>query len=173
MILAENKGYAMALTLILSIGLDAELLTTRNLVLQSAGYTVIPAFSIKEAVDRFLGGDFDLVLLCQSIPTKEIDRLTGWIRSSGSRIPVVSVSGILCQADAFGDAIFVSDPNILLAAIREALKKAEHPPTSAAICRDKEEAPFAQGKKLPKATTNFELQTKTTKERSIPLAHAG
>ena len=35
----------MALTLVLSVGLDPELLDTRNLVLQSAGYTVVAAFS--------------------------------------------------------------------------------------------------------------------------------
>jgi hypothetical protein len=65
----------MALTLILSIGQDAELLSIRNFVLQSAGYFVVPAYSLKEAADHFAGGDFDLVLLCQSIPIKDKDRL--------------------------------------------------------------------------------------------------
>ena len=88
----------MALTLVLSVGLDTELLSTRNFVLHSAGYIVIAAFSPKEAVDRLRDGDFDLVLLCQSIPTKEKDHLALWIRASGSRIPVISISGFLEQA---------------------------------------------------------------------------
>ena len=92
----------MALTLVLSVGLDPELLITRNLVLQSAGYTVVAAFSPREAVDRLREGDFDLVLLCQSIPTEEKDHLALWIRrATGSCcIPVRSVSGILYERDA-------------------------------------------------------------------------
>jgi DNA-binding response OmpR family regulator len=74
----------MALTLVLSVGFDSQLLATRNLVLQSAGYTVVRAFSLKAAADCFQTLDFDLVLLCQSIPTKEKDRLVSWIRVSGS-----------------------------------------------------------------------------------------
>lgn len=115
----------MALTLVLSVGLDPEILGTRNIVLRSAGYTVIQAVSLKAAVDCFQALDFDVVLLCQSIPTQEKDRLTSWIRASGSRIPVVSVSEKLGQFDAFADATVASDPKVLLMGIREALAKAE------------------------------------------------
>ena len=114
----------MAITLVLSIGLDVELLSTRNLVLQSAGYAVVPAFSIEEAVACFTDGDFDLVLLCQSIPTNLKERLTCWIRATGSSIPVVSVSGWICQHDAFADATVEGNPSTLLMGIRDALVKA-------------------------------------------------
>jgi CheY-like chemotaxis protein len=117
----------MALTLVLSVGLDPEILGTRNIVLQSAGYTVVRAFSLKAAVDCFQALDFDLILLCQSIPTKEKDRLTSWIRASGSRVPVVSVAENLCQQDAFADATVESDPKVLLMGIRQALVKAGIP----------------------------------------------
>lgn len=125
----------MPLTLVLSVSLDAALLSTRNLVLQSAGYTVVAAFSIKEAVDCFLGGDFDLVLLCQSIPTKDKDRLTCCIRASGSRIPVVSVSGKLFQHDAFADATVENEPEALLLGLTEVLVKSAMPMASAAMFR--------------------------------------
>ena len=117
----------MALTIVLSVGLDASLLETRNLVLQSAGLSVVAAFSPKEAVDRLREGDFDLVLLCQSIPTKEKDRLALWIRASGSRVPVISISGILWERDSFANATVVSDPNALLTAITEVLINAATP----------------------------------------------
>lgn len=160
-------------TLVLSIGLDAELLSTRNLVLQSAGYIVVPALSLKEALGRLLGGDLDLVLLCQSIPTKDKDRLTSWIRASGSRIPVVSVSGYPGQRDAFADATVEGNPHAVLVGLREALVKAAIPKARTATFDERREAAVTDGKKLPQSTGGDEEQTKTTKERSFRLKHAG
>ena len=111
----------MALTLALSIGLDAELLSTRNSILQSAGYFVVPAYSFKEAAKYFQGGDFDLVLLCQSIPRPEQDRLISWIRARGSLIPVLSVSAEPRSEDRFARETVASDPTGLLTGIREVL----------------------------------------------------
>ena len=104
----------MPLPLILSVGLDHKLLDRRNRVLQSAGNIVVTAFSTKEAVARLQDGDFDLVLLCRSIPAQERESLTIWIRASGSRIPVVLVSGNTCERDARSDVTVVSDPKALL-----------------------------------------------------------
>lgn len=162
----------MALTLVLSIGLDVELLSTRNLVLQSAGYLVVPAYSLKEAVDRFQDGDFDLVLLCQSIPTKEKDRLTCWIRASGSRVPVLSVSASPCQRDAFTDATIESDPNSLLEGMKEALLKAGMSATRASTFRDKHLLASTQGKKAPETQADYERQTGSIEEHYVPLARA-
>jgi CheY-like chemotaxis protein len=77
----------MSLTLALSVGLDSLVIAARIELLLSEGYIVVSAFSLKEAVDRFLTGDFDLVLLDNSLPAKDRDRLTCLIRASGSRIP--------------------------------------------------------------------------------------
>ena len=66
----------MPLTLILSIGFDSPMLETRNLVLQSARYRVASALSIRKAVERFQASDFDLVILCYSVPRKDRERLT-------------------------------------------------------------------------------------------------
>jgi CheY-like chemotaxis protein len=91
--------------------------------LQSEGYIVVSAFSVKEAVDVFLNGDFDLVILDNSLPIKERDRLTCLIRASGSRTPVVSVAPEYSHADSFADAMLESDPNKLLIGIRRVLLK--------------------------------------------------
>lgn len=179
--LAESKGCSMALTLVLSVGLDAELLSTRNFVLQSAGYFVVPAYSLKEAVNYFQGGDFDLVLLCQSIPTKEKDRLTCWIRTSGSRIPVVSVSGKLNEDDHFAGITVGGNPEALLMDIREVLINAASPAVRMPASFDKKDAGVLpqrevaaeQGKKPPTSGVGYERQARTTKERSVPLAHVG
>ena len=114
----------MPLTAVLSVGSDSSLLGIRRLVLRSAGYIVESAQSVKEAVDRFLSGDFDLVILCHSIPTKERDRLTCLIRASGSRIPVVSISGNHGQFDPFANATIEEGHSKFLTGIREVLLKA-------------------------------------------------
>lgn len=113
----------MSQTLVLSVGFDAELLSARDLVLKSAGHIVVSETSIKEAVHRFQEVDFNLVILCHSLPTKDQERLTCLFRASGSRIPIASVSGTLGQCDAFADAILESDPERFLAGISDLLSR--------------------------------------------------
>jgi DNA-binding response OmpR family regulator len=114
----------MPLILVLSVGLDSSLLEARNKILRSAGFIVESALSVKEAFARFLAGDFDLVTLCHSIPKKESDRLICLIRASGSRAPIVSISGNPSQLDAFANATLEADPDKLLIDIKEVLEKA-------------------------------------------------
>lgn len=139
----------MALTLVLSVGLDSELSGIRNRVLQSAGYTVVRAFSLMEAMDCFQTLDFDLVILCQSIPAKEKIRLTSWIRGSGSRIPVVSVSEKPCQEDDFAGVTVVSKPDALLLGLRKALRNPPIPEAGSAAFRAKEAMAAATRNELP------------------------
>ena len=118
----------MSLTIVLSVGFDPSLLMTRGLVLESAGYLVEPASSVTEALELFQSGDFDLLLLCHSVPRKDRDRLTSLIRASGSRTPIVSIAGNLGECDAFANATLEDGPNTLLAGIRDVLVKAEKTP---------------------------------------------
>jgi DNA-binding response OmpR family regulator len=81
----------------------------------------VSAFSIKEAADRFMSVDFDLVLLDSTLPAKDKDRLTSLIRASGSRTPIVSVADQQNREDSFADATVETDPDKLRAGIRRAL----------------------------------------------------
>ena len=115
----------MPLTIVLAVGLDLSLLSTRSLVLESAGYMVVPTSSVKEAVDRFQASDFDLVVLCHSIPANDRERLTHLIRASGSLSPVVSIAKATGQQDAFSTATLdENDANEFLANLKEILSKA-------------------------------------------------
>jgi CheY-like chemotaxis protein len=134
----------LTMVMVLAVGLDFSLLRTRNQVLQSAGYTVIPALSITEAVERFRDGDFDLVILCHSVPTQERGRFTRLIRASGSRTPIVSISERSSQCDAFADATLEDYPSKFLRGIEEVLEKvvkttATLPPALKAKPSDKHE----------------------------------
>jgi CheY-like chemotaxis protein len=100
-------------------------LRARGLVLESAGYLVESASTLKGAADRFQSGDFDLVLLCHSVPRKDRDRLTSLIRSSRSRTPIISIAGNLGECDAFATATLEDGPNNFLAGIKDVLVKAE------------------------------------------------
>ncbi len=111
----------MPLTIVLSVGFDPSLLRARGLFLESAGCLVESASTVKEAADRFQSGEFDLVLLCHSVPRKDRDRLTSLIRASGSRTPIG-------ECDAFANATLEDGPNNFLAGIRDVLVKAEKTP---------------------------------------------
>jgi len=77
------------LTLILNVGRDFTQLTLQELVLKARGYVVVSAPSPESAIKRFGQGDFDLILLCHSISSKDRDDFIRWIRAYGSRVPIV------------------------------------------------------------------------------------
>ena len=133
--LAECEGFLMPLTLVLTIGLDSLSLGIRNSLLQSAGYIVVSVLSLKEAANQFLNGDFDLVLLDNSLPPKDRDRITSLIRVSGSRTPVVSVASATFATEndhdhSLVDATFDERPDNLLRGIRSLLVKTSTSPTA-------------------------------------------
>jgi len=66
--------------LILSAGRDPDLLKPRNAALVAQGYRVAAASDSSEVVDKLLNGDFDLVLLCHTMPEEDRRRLVRIIR---------------------------------------------------------------------------------------------
>lgn len=108
---------------VLNVGHDAALLETRSLVLRSAGYSVESASSVDEAIQRFRAADFDLVVLCHSVPEQERHRLIRLIRDHGSSTPVIFVSARSASADNFADLTIVNRPGGLLRAAHELLSQ--------------------------------------------------
>lgn len=116
----------MCLALILSIGHDPELLESRSSILRADGYIVDSVSSVQQAIIHFIDGDFDLVLLCHSIPVKDRERLTSSIRAFGSLTPIVSVASPAGQApQARAGATIEAAPEKLLSGIQGALLKAK------------------------------------------------
>jgi len=108
----------------LAVGLDPLLLETRNRVLESAGHTIVSALSVEQGLERFVCGDFDIVILCHSIPVRERERLTYAIRRRGPKTPVVVVTTRFSAMDSFADAMIENEPEILLQEIPRILHKA-------------------------------------------------
>lgn len=77
------------LTLILNVGQEFTQLNLQELVLRARGYVVESALSLESAIKCFRQGDFDLILLCDSISPKDRDDFIRSIRACGSRVPIV------------------------------------------------------------------------------------
>jgi hypothetical protein len=122
LLLKQSPKFKAYMYRVLSVGLDSSTLFERNLLLQSAGHSVISSSSLKEAVNRIRTNDLDLILLCHSIPATDRERMTCLIRASGSLVSVVSVAETKGQRDLFPDATFdESDQSSFLSSIHEIL----------------------------------------------------
>jgi CheY-like chemotaxis protein len=118
----------MPITLVLAIGLDSTLFEAQRRTLQSAGYLLTSAWSMKAAIEDFQEGDFDLVVLSHSLPMESIERLTSLIRASGSRVPVVCTTDSSGDFNAFADATVVYEPQELMREIGKVMAKEARDP---------------------------------------------
>ena len=109
----------MSLTVVLAVGMDAWRLTTQSPVWRSAGYIAVPAASVKEAIDHFNAGDFDAVLLGNSIPVESRKRLAHQIRATGAMTPLVCIESPTGKCTAFADTAVRNDSVALVSQIRE------------------------------------------------------
>ena len=119
---------------ILSAGRDRPLLFTRNRVLEEGGYSVTSTFTAADTVENFFAGDFDVVILCHSIPLEERERIAQLVRMHSPSTPVVVLADQPTRRYDFGDLTVESDATSLLQAIPQALKIAadRKPPLPAA-----------------------------------------
>jgi DNA-binding response OmpR family regulator len=98
----------------LAVGRDPLLLETRSQVLRSAGYTVVSELSLEQSLQHFRNRDFDIVILCHSIPVRDRELLTSALHNHSPRTPVIVVSSRSSALDRFADATVENDPSMLL-----------------------------------------------------------
>jgi len=123
----------MSLTVVLAVGLDSWLMATESTHWKSEGFVVISAGSIQEAIEHFKAGDFDLVLLGNSISLESKERLAFLVRASGSQTPVVSVSDLASDSAAFTGVTLKNDAGALLTGITELIAARSKPEPSPAV----------------------------------------
>jgi DNA-binding response OmpR family regulator len=112
----------MSFGVILAVGHDYSLLSSRSAVLRSEGYVVTSATSTLEAIDQFWAGDFDIVVLCHSVPFEDREILRRFIRSTGSVVPILCVMpNDESVKGEIADSLVESNPDELLAAIKRSL----------------------------------------------------
>jgi|GEM_PF-5336960 len=104
----------MSITVVLAVGMNSLLIANSRFILQSAGYVVISTETVREAIDQFKVGDFDLVFTGDSISTEDRVLLEKLVRGCGSHTPVVSVATLFDYCDAFADTTIKSREMSLL-----------------------------------------------------------
>ena len=111
---------------VLSISYDSSLATTRQMLLEQAGYTVTSAFGFLQAMERCHSSEYDIVLMGHSIPRSEKSALVTVIRQHCDA-PILSIrvqgDPPLTEADYSVQAD--EGPTILLAGIRAILEARE------------------------------------------------
>ena len=106
---------------ILAIGREPALLEYRSQILRRAGHIVESELSLERAIQRYKCGEFDLVLLCHTIPVQERDRLISSIQAVGSLTLVVAVAPPGSQAPfAADDVTFEGRPEEFPSGIQSA-----------------------------------------------------
>ncbi len=111
----------------LSVGRDPLLMRTRTGVLLDAGYSVMPSFTSRDAVQIFSAREIDLVILCHTIPEEEKIKLIDSMKLGSKRTPIISI-----HADGEADAKLVDayvhgldGPEALLSCISKVLDKSD------------------------------------------------
>ena len=109
---------------ILSIGTDSDLLCTRNMVLQKAGYTVAAATDLTFAIELLRRVWFDLVILCHAIPREKREGAVKTIKQVQPSASVIALragtEGLHAPVDA---TIESHNPETLLRSIADVLNR--------------------------------------------------
>jgi DNA-binding response OmpR family regulator len=111
----------MAINVVLAVGLDRWQFAAHDSAWRSSGYVVLSVNSIRDAIEHFRTGDFDLVLLGGDISSENKERLTYLIRTSSPRTPVISIERNSGERDLFADATLRDDSSALLIGMGELL----------------------------------------------------
>ena len=132
----------MSRTTILCAGRDRPLLFTRARVLEEAGYIVTATSTSTETIETFFSGDFDIVILCHSIPLQERERVAQLVRMHSPSTPVIALADMASRSYDFGDLTVESDANKLLESVPIALAMAatKRPPLPSAAARHRRSA---------------------------------
>ena len=104
---------------ILSAGRDYDLLRLRNAVLKTRDYTVVAAVTTAEVLSKFHEGDFDLVLLCHTIPLEDQKTISDAVHSASPSTPVLAVtrSG---EISPYSDLLVENNPDAILSSLNAA-----------------------------------------------------
>ena len=112
--------------LILSVGARSDLLATRNLVLETRGYLVVAAHNADEALELVRNTEFDVAILCHTIPAKERERLILALKRAKPLTTVLTIEagGFIGRPEFADDSVAgIDGPDVLFSHIEEALSR--------------------------------------------------
>jgi len=103
---------------ILSVGYDRNLMSSRSLLLRSAGYLVEEAYSRDDAIAIACSDMIGLVLVCHTVPEDEKAAIISAVRKQESLVPIICIADhdyYQLRADAC--SVVSNTPAELLAAV--------------------------------------------------------
>ncbi len=118
--LDAGKAGIMPNTRILSLGHDHHLLAMRTMLLEGAGFEVIEAYSLSDALRLAQSDAVDLVLVCDTVPKAEQKLLLASVRERRRLMPVLSVLAHDFVIPAEYTSGARTAPQLLLDALRQA-----------------------------------------------------
>jgi PleD family two-component response regulator len=120
--LPPSFGNALRKKRILHVEYDRSLLSTRHVLLETAGFEVISCFDGRAAREVSTGSvNFDLFLVGHATSLRERTELVTWIRSKFPNVAVVVLRSRDTDGSPLGDANVIADPEELLQKIVETL----------------------------------------------------
>jgi len=104
---------------ILSAGRDPYLSKKRDQTLVAAGYKVVSATNSPEIINKLFNGDFDAVILCNSIPNDERKRLAGIIKSYSPSTPIIVLAEMEGRKYDYGTLTASGSSDAIMAALQQ------------------------------------------------------
>ncbi len=110
--------------IILYAGRDHGLVQSRRMVLEQAGYVVDLCDNSEDCVRKFLDGDHDLILLCNSLRDGERERLISLVHRFSSRTPILRVCSMPGERREGPEHTCTGEPQTILHTVAVALAAA-------------------------------------------------
>lgn len=104
--------------LVLSAGTDPALLNSRNAVLLHLGCTLRSVRSASEVIRELFDGDFDLVVLCHTIPARDREKVVEAARHCRPSTPVIVVASYWDESHMDGAEKVPPEPEAFAEAVR-------------------------------------------------------
>ena len=108
---------------ILSAGREPQLSRKRDQALIAAGYNVVSANNSREIINKLFNGDFDAVILCNSIPNEERRRLSSIIKSYSPSTPVILLAEMQGRKYDYGTVTTDATPEQIVATVHATFTK--------------------------------------------------
>jgi len=106
---------------ILYAGRDPELVRQWTKPLTMAGYRVVAVIDPLEIIGKLFSGEFDLILLCESLPKAERGRLARLARDHGPSIPILIIDEQEGMDYDLGVRAVLGQPDKIVAAVQNSL----------------------------------------------------
>lgn len=102
---------------ILSVSYDAMLLSTRQMMLESHGYTVTSAEGFVDAIRMCRGGNYDLLIIGHSIPHTDKEAIVAEMLQHCSAPVLALLRPNEAQLECATESVDAGRPDLLVAAV--------------------------------------------------------